>query len=90
MKTPHCTLRETGRKREQESENKGRLEGKERGKRGGKRRNIGDGGGMREVCVCVCLQINVDVFERVRGRVGSFGLFSLAHLPGEAATNRKV
>ena len=38
----------------------------------------------------VCAQINVDVFKRVKGRVGSFGLFSLAHLPGEAAMNRKV
>lgn len=38
----------------------------------------------------VCVQINVDVFERVKGRVGNFGLFSLAHLPGEAAMNRKV
>lgn len=37
-----------------------------------------------------CVQINVDVFKRVEGRVGSFGLFSLAHLPGEAAMNRKV
>lgn len=55
-------------------------------KNGGKRRKIGDG--MREVCVCV--QISVDVFERVKGRAGRFGLFSLAHLPGEAATNRKV
>ncbi len=40
--------------------------------------------------MCVCVQINVDVFGRVKGRVGSFGLFSLAHLPGEAATNGKV
>lgn len=38
----------------------------------------------------MCAQINVDVFEGVRGRVRNFGLFSLAHLPGEAAMNRKV
>lgn len=38
----------------------------------------------------MCVQISVDVFERVKGRAGRFGLFSLAHLPGEAATNRKV
>lgn len=55
-----------------------------RGKEGGK-----SGDGTREECVCV--QINVDVFKKgVKGRVGSSGLFSLAHLPSEAATNRKV
>lgn len=38
----------------------------------------------------VCAQINVDMFERENGRVGNFGMFSLAHLPGEAVMNRKV
>lgn len=38
----------------------------------------------------VCVQINGDVFERVKCRPGSSGLFCLAQLPGEAATNRKV
>lgn len=56
---------------------------------GGEGRDVGDGE-WNGRSVCVCVQINVDVFERVKGRVASFGLFSLAHLPGEAATNRKV
>lgn len=38
----------------------------------------------------VCVQINGDVFQRVKYRSGSFTLFSLAQLPGEAAMNRKV
>lgn len=51
---------------------------------------MGWGGGRHNERRSACAQINVDVFERVKGRVGNFGMFSLAHLPGEAAMNRKV
>lgn len=85
MKTPRCTVREMEKKNKKlriradwKVKNEGKVWKEAQHRRWNERR------------LCVCVQFNVDVSERVKGRVGSFGLFSLAHLPGEAATNRKV